>query len=233
MVITTKGAYFMDQFHPIFSPLSPQDWASLLDQGCVRTCSYEAGAAIFHRGDRTRVFGILRRGTVHIVHGDVWGNRMILHSIAPGDTFGEVYALCRRPILADVVAAAPCQVILVDLDRLLSPVHQGKAWYAPLLYQLALLSGEKNLAWSQRVLCLSSKHIRTRVMTYLSALAVQQGALELLLPFDRQQLADYLNVERSALSKELGRMQRDGLLTFRKNRFRLNPDARPWDQVLP
>ena len=70
--------------------------------------------------------------------------------------------------------------------------------------------------------CLSAKGIRSRVMMYLSAQAAQAGSTEFSIPFDRQQLADYLNVERSALSKELGRMQREGILTFRKNHFQLH-----------
>ena len=68
---------------------------------------------------------------------------------------------------------------------------------------------------------ISSRHIRTRIMTYLSAEAVRLGSREVVIPFNRQQMADYLNVDRSALSRELGKMQEEGILTFRKNKFLL------------
>ena len=83
------------------------------------------------------------------------------------------------------------------------------------------MTAEKNLAWSGRMFCIAHRHIRSRVMHYLSDQAVQKGSREFTIPFDRQQLADYLHVERSALSKELGKMQREGILTFHKNRFHL------------
>ena len=87
---------------------------------------------------------------------------------------------------------------------------------------MLVLSTSKNLAWSNRVFCISSKSIRARIMTYLSSEAVKRGTMKFVIPIDRQQMADYLNVERRALSKELGRMQKEGILTFRKNQFHLH-----------
>ena len=109
----------------------------------------------------------------------------------------------------------------MNVKRLLHEGSSRKTWYPKILYNLLQLSAEKNLAWSDRMLCISSRNLREKIMTYLSAEAVKYGRREFAIPFDRQQMADYLNADRSALSKELGRMKKEGILTFRKNRFRL------------
>ena len=211
----------------LFEGLSSRDRDEMMALGCVRWAAFEKGEAIFHAGDVTAEFGVLLSGEVHVESGDLWGNRVILHSIPAGQAFAETYALCGVPLMADVVAARASQVLFIRLAALLDEENGARPWYPRLLRNLTLLFARKNLAWSGRVFCLSAKGIRNRVMTYLSAQAAQAGAAEFSIPFDRQQLADYLNVERSALSKELGRMQREGILTFRKNHFVLHPTRAP------
>ena len=122
-------------------------------------------------------------------------------------------------MMVDVLAVEQSQVLWVRLTALLSPQNEREGWYHKLLRNVLILSTQKNLAWSSRVFCISAKTIRGRVMTYLSSEALRTGKRQFTIPFDRQQMADYLNVERSALSKELGKMQREGILTFRKNTF--------------
>ena len=118
-------------------------------------------------------------------------------------------------------AEADCKVLMVNLDVLFSESTKGKTWREKLVYNLLSFSANKNLVLTDRIFCISSKGIRTKVMTYLSAEAVRAGSKQFTIPFDRQQMADYLNVERSALSKELGRMRKEGLIDSCKNRFTL------------
>ncbi|MGI6030225.1 MAG: Crp/Fnr family transcriptional regulator [Eubacteriales bacterium] len=208
--------------HPIFRDITQEEFNEMTASGCIRTSEYEKDAFLFHMGDRTEEFGILLSGEIHIENIDLWGNRMILHNITAGQAFAETYAFCQVPVLVDVVAVQNCQVLFVHIGTLLSPRNQARSWYSKLLYNLLVLSTDKNLAWANRMLCVSSKGIRAKVMTYLSSEAVRRGSMKFSIPFDRQQMADYLNVERSALSKELGRMQREGILTFHKNQFHLH-----------
>ncbi|MBM6925465.1 Crp/Fnr family transcriptional regulator [Pseudoflavonifractor phocaeensis] len=207
--------------NPIFQGVGPDEYAQMEALGAIRQVDYPKESPIFHTGDMTAEFGVLLSGCVHIENLDLWGNRMILHNIAPGQAFAESYAFSRTPMMVDVVAVDACKVLFIHLGILLDPAQSQKSWYTKVLYNLLTLSTRKNLAWSNRMFCISSRHIRTRLMTYLSSEAVRRGSMELTIPFDRQQLADYLNVERSALSKELGRMKQEGILTFRKNQFRL------------
>lgn len=206
---------------PIFRGIEEEEYRDLVSGGCVRRAEYQKGEVLFHTGDKTREFGILLDGEIHIENIDVWGTRLILHSIGAGQSFAETYAFCSEPLMVDVTAARDSNVLFVDLGVLLTPGNHSKSWYPKLLQNLLVLSTQKNLAWSQRMFCITSKSIRTRVMTYLSAEAVRRGAMEFTIPFNRQQMADYLNVERSALSKELGHMKKEGVLTFRKDHFHL------------
>ena len=205
-----------------FRGIPPEECGEMMALGCVRTADFEKGAVLFRTGDVTGEFGVLLSGEVHVESGDLWGNRVILHSIPAGHAFAETYALCGVPMMADVIAVQPSRVLFIRLAALLDEANSAQPWYPKLLRNLTLLFARKNLAWSGRVFCLSAKGIRSRVMMYLSAQAAQAGSTEFSIPFDRQQLADYLNVERSALSKELGRMQKEGILTFRKNHFQLH-----------
>ena len=201
----------------LFAGISPGECSEMMALGCVRTAAFEKGAAIFHAGDRTEEFGVLLSGEVHVESCDLWGNRVILHNISAGHAFAETYALCGAPVMTDVTAAQASRVLFIRLAALLREENGSKG----------ILSFHKNLAWSGRVLCLSAKGIRSRVMLYLTAQAARTGSTEFSIPFDRQQLADYLNVERSALSKELGRMQREGILSFHKNHFTLHSTRLP------
>ena len=211
----------------LFAGISPGECSEMMALGCVRTAAFEKGAAIFHAGDRTEEFGVLLSGEVHVESCDLWGNRVILHNISAGHAFAETYALCGAPVMTDVTAAQASRVLFIRLAALLREENGSKPWYPKLLRNLALLFAHKNLAWSGRVLCLSAKGIRSRVMLYLTAQAARTGSTEFSIPFDRQQRADYLNVERSALSKELGRMQREGILSFHKNHFTLHSTRLP------
>ena len=210
---------------PLFQGLSEKMLNAMQTHGALRQRSYEKDELIFHTGDVVHELGIVLSGSVHIENIDLWGNRSILSSIGPGGTFAETYAFCRAPLMVDAVAAQKVDALFLDLDAVQScPVCAGQ-WADTIQANLLNVFARKNLALSQRIFCTSAKTIRGRLLTYLSAQAVQQGSDSFEIPFNRQQLADYLNLDRSALSKELGKMQQDGLLEFRKNRFTLHADA--------
>lgn len=207
--------------NPFFKNITQKEYDEMIKCGGIRIAEFKKNEVIFHTGDITEEFGIILSGEVHIENIDLWGNRVILHSISDGQAFGETYAFCKEPIMVDVTAVRNSEILFVNIGLLQSSVNYSRSWYNKMLYNLLVLSTEKNLAWSSRVFCITAKSIRSRVMTYLSSEAVKRGTTEFNIPFDRQQMADYLNVERSALSKELGKMKKEGILTFQKNRFKL------------
>ena len=122
-------------------------------------------------------------------------------------------------MMVDAVAAEDAEILFLSVPRLLGAESRGKTWYAALTQNLLHICAQKNLTLSGRIFCTSSRSVRSRILTYLSGQAALHGSREFEIPFDRQQLADYLSLDRSALSRELCRMRDEGLLRFRKNHF--------------
>lgn len=197
---------------------------------CLRAVrrQYEKGAVLCSAGERTASIGLVLSGSVHIESDDVWGNKSILSSVGPGQVFAETYAcLPDEPLMVSVTAAEDTAVLFLHAPHMLAPCTQTCTCHAQLIRNLLFVSARKNLELSRRAFHTAPKTIRGRLLSYLSMQAIHAGSDSFSIPFDRQQLADYLGVDRSALSAELGRMRRDGLLDFKKNRFRLHgaPDA--------
>ena len=179
------------------------------------------GRTIFRQGEPAAEMGVVLSGGVCIESVDLWGDRSILSHVGAGQVFGETYALTGGPLPVAAVAAENSQILTINVSGLLKERYASSTWQRKLLGNLVYIFAQKNRDLSARIFCTSAKTIRGRLLTYLSAQAVEAGSSAFSIPFDRQQLADYLNVDRSALSKELGRMRDEGLLEFHKNRFLL------------
>ena len=191
---------------------------------CLRAVrrQYEKGAVLCSAGERTASIGLVLSGSVHIESDDVWGNKSILSSVGPGQVFAETYAcLPDEPLMVSVTAAEDTAVLFLHAPHMLAPCTQTCICHAQLIRNLLFVSARKNLELSRRAFHTAPKTIRGRLLSYLSMQAIHAGSDSFSIPFDRQQLADYLGVDRSALSAELGRMRREGLLDFRKNWFDL------------
>lgn len=206
----------------LFQGASPEETGRML--GCLgaveKPC--EKGQVIFHAGDVARNMGIVITGGVNIENDDLWGNKNILSHIRPGQIFAEAYAcIPDEPMMVSAVASEPSKILLLDAGRILKPCPSACPCHARLISNLLAATAQKNLSLSRRMMHTSPKSIRGRVLSYLGYLAARQDSSVVEVPFNRQQLADYLSVDRSALSSELGKMQRDGLIKVQKNRFTL------------
>ncbi len=185
----------------------------------VRT--FPKDSIILRSGDPVHEIGIVQSGSVHVESMDPWGNKSILSHVPAGQVFAETYAIAGEPMMVDAVAAEICTILFLDIKSLLREENAQQTWYPKLLNNILRITVQKNLLLSNRIFCTSPKTIRERVMLYLSTQAAKSGSATFQVPFNRQQLADYLNLDRSALSKELGKMRDDGLLEFYKNSFKL------------
>ncbi len=182
---------------------------------------YRKGETILFAGEPCAKMGLLLKGSVIIENYDIWGNRSILSHVGEGQLFAEIYALLKdEPLLVDVTAQSDCSVLFLNVADLRESAG-GESWRVKFTANLLTIIAKKGLVLSSRIFHTAPKTIRGRVMAYLNSVSLQKNAGEFDIPFDRQQLADYLNVERSALSKELGRMQRDGLIITRRNHFKI------------
>lgn len=183
--------------------------------------SFEKSARIFHAGDTVSELGLVLSGSILIQCDDFWGNTTVLDHIIPGQIFAETYACTGEPLMVDAVAAEPAEVLFLHVGRLLQTCPQACGHHGDLIRNLLLLSARKNLNLSRKIFHTASKSIRGRLLSYLSFQTARCGSRSFTIPFNRQQLADYLNVDRSALSNELSKMQKDGLIRVERSRFEL------------
>ena len=182
--------------------------------------TYGKDAYIYRAGDVTGRLGVVMEGAVNIIKDDVWGNRKIIENIGGGQIFGETYACLKgEPLMVDVQASERSRILFMDVNRILTTCSSSCDFHNRLIRSLMYVLAGKNLMLTKKMDIITPKSLRERVMVYLSQESVKQESRTITVPFNRQQMADYLSVDRSALSAELSRMQRDGVISYEKNRF--------------
>jgi len=207
----------------LFKGFTPSEIQAALQSLCARSVAYQKGAVILSAGSTTDKMGLVLSGSVTIESNDVWGNRTILSHVDPGQFFAETYALLStEPLLVGAVANEDAEILFLYLGGITETAGLTNTWTSKLLNNLLIVSAHKNMMLSSRSIHTSPKTIRRKVLAYLNSVALKTNARQFDIPFDRQQLADYLNADRTALSKELGKMKADGLISFDKNHFVIN-----------
>ena len=206
----------------LFRGMSEKEISDALEGLRAVTKKYKKGATILHAGSVTKRMGLVLEGSVTIENNDVWGNRTIFSHVGKNQFFAETYGLlANEPMLVDVVANEDCHILFLSIGSLGRGFPDQESWTAKIMSNLLIISTQKNLTLSGRIFHTAPKTIRGRVMSYLNSVSIQKGMTEFDIPFDRQQMADYLNLDRTALSKELRKMKDDGLIDFHKNHFHL------------
>ena len=204
----------------LFRGMSPEEIKQALSVMQAQEKKFQKGEAIMLSGNTTHRIGMVLEGSVTIESNDIWGNRTILSYVGKGQFFAETYALLKNePLLVDVTANEDCEILFLRVDKMEQLNHSAEPWALKYLVNLLTISAHKNLTLSGRSFHTAPKSARGRVMAYLNSVSLQKHSREFDIPFDRQQLADYLNLERTALSKELGKMRNEGIISVRKNHF--------------
>lgn len=198
---------------PLFRGLGQEEVQQALTALDAHRHPFHKEELLLQAGERVTHMGLVLQGRVHIEHLDVWGSKTLLGQAGEGDLFAETYAcLPGEPLLVHVAAASGGEALFLSVAGLLAP--GSESWRQRMTRNLLQITARKNLGLARRNLYTAPKTIRGRVTAYFSALALKNGSMRFSLPFDRQQLADFLGVDRSALSSTLSRMQKDGLLTL-------------------
>ncbi len=208
----------------LFQNLTDDEINEMKKQACIYTKAFQKGETVLSSGQYTNELALVLEGCIRIESFDLWDNRSVLASIEHGHVFAETYALCHIPLRVDAIAHSNSRILFLNLQSLNQAHFANKSWTLKIKENLLQISAQKNLLLSQRIFCTSAKSIRERVITYLSSLSKQKNAYIFQIPFNRKEMADYLNVDRTALSKELGRMQKEGLISFHKNTFKIHLD---------
>ena len=206
----------------LFSGVGEEDIASLLSCLGARKKEYKKGEYILREGEHISDVFILVEGKIHIQKDDYWGNRSILSVISVGEMFGEGYAAPESgALLNDVVAVEDSSVIFFDVKRILTTCSSACRFHNMIVQNMFFAISDKNRRLVQKLGHMSGRTTRAKLISYLSEEAKRQGSSAFTVPFNRQQLADYLCVDRSAMSNELFKMRDDGMIKFEKSRFEL------------
>ena len=206
----------------LFAGLTEKDAQAMLHCLGARAQRFAPGEPILREGDRADRLGLLLSGGAQVTRTDIDGNRSILTDLAPGDLFAEAFAfadVARMPV--DVTATAESEVLLLDSERITRTCSNACQFHNKLILNLLGVVAAKNLAMNQKLEITGHRTTRDKLMAYLMAQARQAGSDRFTIPLDRQGLADYLGVERSALSAEIGRLRREGVLESQRSSFRL------------
>ena len=206
----------------LFAGVVEEEISAMLSCLGARLETFKKGEYVLRQGEHLSDIVVLVVGNLHIKNDDYWGNRSILGQIAVGDMFGEAYVAPESgALLNDVVAIEDSSVIFFDVKRILTTCSSACRFHAMVVQNLFFAISEKNRKLVQKLGHTSKRSTREKLISYLSEEAKKQTSSTFTIPFNRQQLADFLSVDRSAMSNELCKMRDEGLIEFEKNNFKL------------
>ena len=204
----------------LFSGVSEKELTAMLSCLKAERKDFPKEAFVLRAGDTADSIGLVLEGTALVLQEDIWGNRNILSKVGPGQTFAAAYACAPGSVLnVSVLAETPVRAMFLNVGRILSVCPSACSHHSRILRNLLGELAGKNLRLSEKLTHMGQRTTRGKLLSYFSAEAQRLGGYEFDIPFSRQQLADYLGVERSGLSAELGKMKKDGLLDYRKSHF--------------
>ena len=218
----------MEKYIPIlkrtqlFSGVGEEEIKAMLNCLQARLCIYKKGEYVLRQGEHLDKILILVTGKLHIQRDDYWGNRSIINMVSVGEMFGEAYVAPESgTLMNDVLAVEDSAVIFFDVKRIMTVCSSVCRFHSMVVQNLFFAISEKNRRLVQKLTFMIKRTTREKLIAYLSEEAKRQNSSEFSIPFNRQQLADFLSVDRSAMSNELCKMRDEGLIEFEKSRFRL------------
>lgn len=207
---------------PLFNNIEDDNLTGILSCLGAKIISYQKGEAIVSEGDTAKNIGIILSGVAQIAQVDYFGNRNIVASIETSELFGESFACAgAETIPIDVIAKEDTEVMLIDCLRITQTCSNSCEFHRQMIYNLMKIVATKNIVFHQKIEVISKRTTREKLMTYLMIEAKKNGSSSFEIPYDRQELADYLGVDRSGLSVEIGKLCKEGVIRSRKGWFEI------------
>lgn len=206
----------------LFLGVSENEIEAMLDCLSAELRTYQKGSYVLRQGEYLKHITVLVAGSLLIQKDDFWGNRSIINKISAGEMFGEAYvAPGSEALLNDVIATEDSAIIFFDVHKILTTCSSACRFHSMVIQNLFYAISVKNRSLVQKLGHMSKRTTREKLLSYLSEQAKKQGVSSFEIPFNRQQLADFLSVDRSAMSNELCKLRDEGLLSFERNHFQL------------
>ncbi|MBE6657516.1 MAG: Crp/Fnr family transcriptional regulator [Ruminococcaceae bacterium] len=207
---------------PLFSGISEEDLLRMLDCLGAKTETFDKKYTIFAEGSPAKYIGIVLSGKVQVEQTDYYGNRSILSMMGPSEVFAEAFACAEIPVLpVSVIASEACEIMYIECSHILYTCANNCGFHRQLIFNLMRDLAEKTISFHRRIDVTSKRTTREKLMAYLMHCAKAAGTDTFEIPFDRQALADYLEVDRSGLSTEIGKLTREGVIIADRKKFTL------------
>ncbi len=206
----------------LFNQIEDENLLKMLSCLGARIELFDKKYTIFAEGTPAKFIGIMLSGTAQMIRIDYFGNRSILSEVTPSEVFCEAFACAEsRSIPVTVVANEPCEVMFIDCSHILHTCSNNCGFHQQLIFNLMKDLAAKTIAFHQKIEITSKRSTREKLMAYLMAQAQKADSNSFEIPFDRQELADYLEVDRSGLSSEISKLRQEGIIESHRNRFKL------------
>jgi len=205
---------------PLFTEIEEENLLRMLHCLGAKVVSFDKKYTVFAEGSPAKYIGIMLSGSAQIIQVDYYGNRSILSEVSAPQVFAEAFACAEVDVLpVTVIANDPCDIMLIECDHILHTCSNNCGFHQRLIFNLMKDLASKTILFHQRIEITSKRTTREKLLTYLMMQARAAGSDSFDIPFDRQELADYLEVDRSGLSAEISKLRREGILDSNKNRF--------------
>lgn len=207
---------------PLFIGIADDHILKMLSCLGAKVVEFDKKYTIFAEGNPAKFIGIMLSGSAQIIRVDYFGNRSIVSSIEQGEMFAESFACAEMKAMpVSVIASEDCKVMLIDCSHILYTCVSNCGFHQNMIFNLMKNLANKNIMFHQRIEITSNRTTREKLLSYLNFCAKKANSNEFDIPFDRQELADYLEVERSGLSAEISKLRDEGILKSNKNHFEL------------
>jgi len=210
------------QKSPLFKQIKDSDIFTIIKCLAGRIAHYKKDKIIFLAGDTLTSIGIILSGAIQIINDDIYGNRTIISELKKGSLFGESFAYANLDkVPLSVIACEESDILMIDYRKIIHKCSANCVFHNQLIENIIEMIARKNVMLNKKLDILSRRSTREKLLAFLSIQSKHSGSNTFIIPFDRQELADYLCIDRSAMSTELGKLRDEGLIDFHKNSFKL------------
>ena len=207
---------------PLFDGIAKDDLRGVLECTGYHMGTYRKGEIIAKEGEQIRHIGIILAGSVDMNKEDLWGEKTMLVRMGKGELFGETFACGTEHLAAATfVAYTDCRILFVPFERIMSTCSNSCAFHQRLITNMVRTIAQKNRDLMVKVEIISKKALRDKILAYLSVQSQIQKKRYFEVPLGRVALAEYLCTDRSALTRELSNMKKEGLIDYDKNWFKI------------
>lgn len=205
----------------LFKGMSEQDLLSMLNCLSATVKDYHKDECVWLSGDQVKQVGLVLGGEVLIIKDDLYGNRSVLSNVCEGDLFGEAFSCAGiKSLPVSVITVSRSTIMLIDYQRIINTCSNTCVFHMKLIKNMLKILADKNIMLTQKINNMSQRTTREKLLSYLADASTRANSRVFKIPFNRQELADYLCVDRSAMSSELGKLKAEGIIDFARSEFK-------------